>query len=277
MAFIGCGNMGSSLLHGLLDAIFLGDAQNRTPHKVSKFIACTNSEESAKTLENILVGHVSRVSAPYRPNSEVMKQADVIILGFKPSMAKKILDDPEVRHNVCGKLVIRLIAGLSVPGIRDYISGSGKLLSLPEFWVAKAIPNLAARYRQFMAILEQPTDQIPSPYHGFLEWMFNLNGHVKFLDDPLVDVGSVLVTNCLTSLTVPLDGVLDGSVIEGFRRKDSVNLIAQSVVGLGSLLSHGNHPAILREQISSPRGCTINTLVAVERGAARVTFTDALI
>ncbi|KAJ4176883.1 hypothetical protein NW767_015297 [Fusarium falciforme] len=107
--------------------------------------------------------------------------------------------------------------------------------------------------------------------------MFGLVGRIKFLDESLVDVASVLVTTCVATLTVPIDGILDGSVIEGFKRQDALELVTQGVVGLGSLLSSGSHPAVLREQVSSPKGTTIQTLVTVERQGCRATFTDALL
>lgn len=271
------GNMGSSLLRGLLDAVSPKEVQNGSTDKAVRFIACTNSEESARALETSFIGHGCSLSIRYRQNIEVIKEADVIVLGFKPYLAKKILDDPGVRRNVSGKLVVSLLAGLSAQDIRNCILDCEGMSGSSEFWVAKAIPNLAARYRLSMTIIEQPPTQFPSRHLDFLNWMFGLVGKIKFLNDSLVDVGSVLVTTCLASLTVPLDGILDGAVVEGFKRQDALDLAAQSVVCLGSLLSHGTHPAPLREQISSPKGCTIQSLVAVERGGARATFTNALL
>ncbi|KAK0368106.1 pyrroline-5-carboxylate reductase [Colletotrichum limetticola] len=206
-----------------------------------------------------------------------MQEANVIILGFKPGMARSILGQPGVRQSVSGKLVISLLAGVSTDTVQDYISESDKELNLPAVWVAKAIPNLAARYQQSMTVLEKPPPEFPSHYIDYLEWIFGMVGKVKFLDSSLVDVGSVLVTTCIATLTVPLDGILDGSVIEGFRRQDALALVRQSVMGLGVLLSNGSHPAVLREQVSSPKGCTIQTVVAVERQGVRAAFTDALL
>lgn len=269
--------MGSSLLQGFLDAIIPRNDQDRSTYQVNKLIACTNSKDSASALEVGLARYGTHVSVRYQQNIETIAEADVIVLGFKPSMAKEILEDPEVRRSVSGKLVISLLAGQSVQDIRDFISKSDISSELPEFWVAKAIPNLAARHGQSMTILEQPSRLFPSSHLNFLQWMFGLVGRVKVLDDSMVDVGSVLVTTCLASLTVPIDGILDGSVMEGFKRQDALDLVTQSVLGLGALLFHGNHPAPLRERISSPKGCTIQSLVAVERGGARVAFTDAIL
>ncbi|KAM5370922.1 hypothetical protein ACJZ2D_008235 [Fusarium nematophilum] len=277
LAFIGCGNMGGALLHGFLEAMFPEDPDKCINQKVSRFIACTTSEKSARTLEENLGRHAPHVRVLYQQNQAAMEQADVIILGFKPAMATKILQEPGVRQSVSGKLVISLLAGLSTQEIQSLIEEPDEPLDLPSFHVSKAIPNLAARYGKSMTIVEQPLPDFPRHYIEFLEWMFGLVGCTKFLDHSLVDVGSVLVTTCLATLTIPLDGLLDGSVVKGFRRTDAMDLVVQGVVGLGALLSHGSHPAILREQISSPKGCTIQTLVSVERQGGRAMFTDALL
>lgn len=93
----------------------------------------------------------------------------------------------------------------------------------------------------------------------------------------LVDVGSVLVTTCLATLSVPLEGLLDGSVIEGLRRSEALEPTVQGIISLGTMLQNGHRPATLREGIPSPRGATIQTLLAVEKKGTRAVFTDAFL
>ncbi|KPM38481.1 hypothetical protein AK830_g8081 [Neonectria ditissima] len=277
IAFVGCGNMGSAVLQGLLDTVFPERSKDPISKMLAKFIACTNTEKSARTLENNLGRHVSQVRVLYRQNQAAFDEADVIVLGVKPYVAKDVLQEPGVYESISGKLVISMIAGISVTDVTNIIKETAGSSDKPMPYIAKAIPNLAAQYRQSMTILELSDPALPPKQLALLEWIFNQVGRVKLMSPSLVDVGSVLVTTCLATLSVPLDGLLDGSVVEGLRRQEALELAVQGVIGLGTMLQNGHHPAILRENISSPRGCTIQTLLVVERKGARAVFADALL
>ncbi|KAF9636319.1 NADP oxidoreductase [Lasiodiplodia theobromae] len=136
--------------------------------------------------------------------------------------------------------------------------------------VTKAVPNIAARCRQSMTILELPeSGSIPQREAELTEWIFGQVGSVKWLAEGLVNAGSMLMTACLAALSIPLEGLLDGSVAEGLRRADAMEIAVQGVNGLGAMLDLGMHPAVVRESISSPRGCTIQSLLTVEKAATR--------
>ncbi|KAK7424330.1 hypothetical protein QQX98_000598 [Neonectria punicea] len=277
IAFVGCGNVGSAVLHGLLDTLYPGESNDPISRTFSKFIACTNTQKSARSLENDLGRHISHVRVLHGQNQVAFDLADVIVLGLKPYLAKDVLQAPGVHESMSGKLVISMMAGISVQDLTNIIKESAGASEKPMPYIAKAIPNLAARYCQSMTILEQSDPALPTAQLALMEWIFSQVGRVKLMSPALVDVGSVLVTTCLATLSVPLDGLLDGSVVEGLRREEALELAVQGIIGLGTMLQNGHHPAILRESISSPRGCTIQTLLAVEREGARAVFADALL
>ncbi|KAH6897458.1 pyrroline-5-carboxylate reductase dimerization-domain-containing protein [Thelonectria olida] len=285
IAFVGCGNMGAAVLHGLLDTIYPEDSKSPTSSRFTRFIACTNTKTSAVALKEGLGRHRRVVSHTldlwYQSNEMAFREADVIVLGVKPYMAKEVLQTPWMREAAAGKLVISLLAGLSVSDIRKVMFEDaaiwGKVDEVNRPYIAKAIPNLAARYGQSMTILEESMPALPPDMHELLEWTFSQVGKVKFMSPALTDAGSVLVTTCLATLSVPLDGILDGAVVEGLKRGEALDLAVQGVIGLGTMLQNGHHPAVLRENISSPRGCTIQTLLSVEREATRAVFADALV
>jgi pyrroline-5-carboxylate reductase len=266
--------MGSAILSGLLDAldeIKSGDA------RTWNFTACTKTERSAATLVEKLGQHATRVQVLHGQNEEALADVDVVILGVKPYLAKEILSKPGIGQALAGKLVISLMAGVSVDEVHDLLLPLATEAPNAATYVVKAIPTIAARYRQSMTLIERSSSPLPQHHEELLTSIFNFVGSVKVLEPDLMDVGSVLVTACLATLTVPLDGLLDGSVIEGLPRRDAMELMSQGIAGLGALLKHGGHPAMLRESISSPRGVTIQTLLSVERENTRVTFTDALL
>ncbi|OMP85198.1 Pyrroline-5-carboxylate reductase, partial [Diplodia seriata] len=271
------GNMGGAVLDGLLDSVFPnGEAasQPKPESRVSKFIAYTQSARSAQRLqEKYSSRHASRVYVIQSRIIDAIGEADVVVLGFKPYMAQDVLLAPGVREALRGKLVISMLAGLSSGEVLG-LCASGETSPI----VTKAVPNMAARCRQSMTILELPdSGSIPPREAELTEWIFSQVGSVKWLASGLVNAGSMLMTACLATLSIPLEGLLDGSVAEGIRRADAMEIAVQGINGLGAMLGTGMHPAALRESISSPRGCTIQSLLTVEKAATRAVFAQALI
>lgn len=274
-AFIGCGNMGSAVLDGLLDAIRADDGP--TPPRISRFIAYTHTPSSAQRLhEKYGSGaHAPRVRVLHARIVDAIRPADVVVLGFKPYMARAVLGAAEVRRALRGKLVVSMLAGLSAAEVRGLCGDDGGAAG-PV--VAKAVPNVAARCRRSMTILESPEDgAVPPREAELVEWLFGRVGSVKWVAAGLVNAGSMLMTACLAALSVPVEGLLDGSVAEGLRRADAMEIAVQGIYGLGAMLAAGVHPAVVRETISSPRGCTIQSLLTVEKAATRAVFAQALI
>ncbi|KAJ3532356.1 hypothetical protein NM208_g8302 [Fusarium decemcellulare] len=266
--------MGRALLAGLLQALDQDSSADSSSLTVSRFLLCTKTKASAQSLQEELGPSTSRVEVFHANNKEAVEQADVVILGFKPYMVAEVLQASGMREALDGKLVISMLAGTDCQQIQTIISGSSDSKTTH---IVRAIPSIAARYRQSITILEQAEPALPIEQSSMVERIFSLVGHFKWLPTHLVNVGTVLTTACLATLSIPLDGLLDGSVVEGLRRQDALELVVHGVAGLSSLLSNGTHPALMRESISSPRGCTIQTLMTAEKAGTRATFAQALI
>ncbi|VUC28946.1 unnamed protein product [Clonostachys rosea] len=278
MAFVGCGNMGRAILEPLLDTVFPeaeSSDEASSSALVSKFIACTKSKASAEKLPELLGRHHSHVSISHGQTLETMKAADVVVLGFKPYMADDVLGAPGVREALAGKLVISLLAGTGAAKIRSIIVGDSTDTEAP--YVVKAAPNVAARFRQSMTLLETPDVPLPQHYTDIVEWIFLQIGKIKYLPLEQMNAGAMLMTASLAAMSIPLEGLLDGSVVEGLKRQDAMEIAIQGLRGFTEVLDKGTHPAVMRESISSPRGCTIQTILTVEKASTRAVFAQAMI
>ncbi|KAL2799176.1 hypothetical protein BJX66DRAFT_276633 [Aspergillus keveii] len=275
LAIIGCGNMGSSILSGILDAT---STTNNKRSPFTRTVACTKSQASADKLASRYARHSSQIQLDFVAGDNVTAaaQADVVILGCKPYLVDAVLAEKGLCEALAGKLVVSIIAGKTidvlVEGIAKNQSGS-----TTEFttMVARAIPNVAASVRESMTIIELP-DAASQSQVKIVEWMFSQIGMVKVIGGELFDCGSMLMAS-LATVSVAVDGILDGCVAEGMRRADASEMTAQCLLGLAKMLKDGHHPAVLRESISSPRGCTIQGLLAVERAGVRSAFADSII
>lgn len=246
---------------------------------MTDFIACTKSVASAERLKAAL----SEEHAPYVEVTssqdvpvKIMENADVIILGFKPFMAEDVLSAEGVAQALAGKLVISLLAGQTPQNLlRIIASGTSRQVEAPV--IVKAIPNIGAQFRQSMTIIEAPEQPIPAHMTEIVNWIFNQVGWVKYLPPSQMDLGSVLVGAALAAMTVPIEGILDGCVAEGLKRPDAMEMVLRGIRGLSAALESGIHPAVLRESISSPRGCTIQALLTLEKAGSRADYAEAII
>lgn len=274
--------MGSAILHGVLDAAFSQPASNDglpQPKPVTDFIACTKSVSSAERLKTSLSeGHrrYVEVTSSQDVPVEIMERADVIILGFKPFMAEDVLRAAGVASALAGKLVISLLAGQTPQNLLRLIA-SGTSRAMPAPTIVKVIPNMGAQFRQSMTIIETPEQPVPSHMTEVVDWIFDQVGWVKYLPPGQMDLGSVLVGAALAAMTVPIEGILDGCVAEGLKRPDAMEMMLCGIRGLSAALESGIHPAVLRESISSPRGCTIQALLTLEKAGSRADYAEAII
>ncbi|KAL4891444.1 hypothetical protein BDV59DRAFT_209097 [Aspergillus ambiguus] len=270
IAFIGCGNMGSAILGGLLDATRTGGADAKIAH----FIVNTKSPSSAQRLRDQFHADAARLDVRHGQNVQAMQDADVVLLACKPFLVAAILREPGVQSALAGKFVLSILAGTTPRQIAEYISPEGPQDSAPV--IARAMPNVAARLGQSMTIIEaDPT--LSDEQAELLTWVFSQVGQVKHVAPEQFDAAGMLVGASMAMFTVPLDGLLDGCVVEGIRRPEALEMAAQVLSGMAALLKDGDHPAVLRESISSPRGCTIQGLMTLEREGVRAAFADGMI
>lgn len=275
--------MGSAILSGILDAtIPATDATTSSKESpFSRIIACTKSQASADKLKAKYAGHRSAVRLDFyaSDNAGAASQADVVILGCKPYLVDAVLSEEGLCDALAGRLIVSVIAGKTIDvlsaGIAKNQTESAQKKPESTTVVARAIPNVAAAVRESMTVVELPSSASKEQV-SIIEWMFSQIGMVKVIGGELFDLGSMLMAS-LATVSVAVDGILDGCVAEGMRRADASEMTAQCLLGLAQMLKEGHHPAVLRESISSPKGCTIQGLLAVEKGGVRSAYADSII
>ncbi|RAH50555.1 pyrroline-5-carboxylate reductase, partial [Aspergillus brunneoviolaceus CBS 621.78] len=265
LAIIGCGNMGSAILSGILDAT----RADPTTSPFGRIIACTKTEQSASRLREQYAQDRARVEVRADANLATVREADYVMLGCKPYLVEAVIAADGMADALAEKFIISVIAGKTPAVLAGYITeyASAEVKASARPSVARAIPNVAASVRESMTVVELPAE-CAAANREVVEWMFAQLGQVKVVAPELFDLGSMLVA-ALAPLSVAVDGILDGCVAEGMRRAEASEMTAQCLLGLAQLLKGGVHPAVLRESISSPRGCTIQSLLTVEKAGVR--------
>ncbi|KAJ3955699.1 hypothetical protein N0V92_007781 [Colletotrichum tropicale] len=276
IAIIGCGSMGSALLRGLLDSCALPNSEVPKPDEF-RFIACTKTSRSAGMLSEALGEDAGRVKVIHGESVKAAEEAGIVILGFKPYMAAGVFDTPGFLDALEGKLVVSMLAGLTVKELNELaLSNDVEKKSKRCIHFTRALPTVACRYRQSMTVLEVP-DNLPDQETNVLESIFARVGKSRVLAPDLINIGSMLVAASIATISVPLDGLLDGAVAEGLKRSEARDLVIQGLQDLVAMLENGEQTASMREAISSPKGGTIQSLITVEKAGTRGTFAEAVI
>jgi len=107
--------------------------------------------------------------------------------------------------------------------------------------------------------------------------IFSSIGRCRFLEEKHFDACTALCGSGPAFACIFLEAMADGGVMMGLPRAEALELAAQTLQGAARMTLQGNiHPAQLRDAVSTPGGCTIAGLLAMEDGKVRSTIARAI-
>ena len=284
LTVLGCGTLGSAILSGILDSIYPidhrdaalsaaatdsleADMPDRTP---GAFIACVSRPSSAKRLGSELKQHLHRIKILQNENLKGVQQADIVLLACKPQMARDILSEPGMREALAGKLLISILAGVPVSQIEEILYG-GTSESEASCKIVRVMPNTASLHRESMTVIANSTPPLSPGQAVLTTWMFTRIGRVVHLPSSAMDAATALCGSGPAFCALMLEAMADGAVAMGIPRAEAQEMAAQTMRGCAGMVLKGQHPAIVREKVSTPGGCTIGGLLVLEEGSLRGT------
>lgn len=253
IGFIGTGNMGGALARaaaksGLAEELLLA---NRSPDK-------------ARRLAEALGGRC--VS-----NQEAASCADVLFLGVKPQMleemldsVRQVLDDKQERQ-----IIISMIAGKTLHTLRELLGEDRPIIRI--------MPNIPVAVGAGVTLF-CCSESVTPEEKEFFRRLMSASGLVEEIDERLLDAASG-VTGCGPAFAAMfVEALADGAVACGLPRKHAIAFSAQMLLGSAKmLLDSGDHPGVLKDQVCSPAGSTIQGVRVLEERAFRAAVTDAVI
>lgn len=250
LGIIGCGKMGRALLEGVLDAKLVG------PKDVMAFDSYGPSMKAVS--EELGVGPCSNAEA-------LSKDSDVILLCVKPLDLIPLLE--ALGEAVEGKLLISIAAGVKISTMEK---------AVPRARVVRVMPNtpaLVGRGASAFAVGDSAsTDdgQIAAKLLGSV-------GVVREVPEKLLDAVTGLSGSGPAYVYTVIEALADGGVRMGLSKVDALALAAQTVAGAAEMvLQTGEHPAVLRDQVTSPGGTTIAGLATLEEKGMRSALIEAV-
>ncbi|KEF59986.1 pyrroline-5-carboxylate reductase [Exophiala aquamarina CBS 119918] len=289
LTILGCGTLGIAILSGILSSLTEAstapspaypDSGTATPttegppqRTPTNFIACVRRPESAKRIKLAVQEYRPGVMVLQNENVRGVEAADVVILGCKPYMVADILLQEGMKEALAGKLLISICAGVPVEQMSRVLYGQNYPADNPQdaCTLVRVMPNTAALVRESMTVIATNTPPLPSELSTLVDWIFTRIGRVVHLPPAMMDVSTALCGSGPAFLALMLESLADGAVAMGLPRAEAQLMAAQTMRGTAGLVQHGEHPALVREKVSTPGGCTIGGLLVLEEGRVRGT------
>ncbi len=264
IAVLGGGNMGLALVRGLLA---------RDPKAASRLVV---SSREAGRLRERMRGLNVRVA---ETNSEAVEGAQVVVLAVKPQILPGVL--AEVRASISpGATVVSIAAGVPTSVIEEGLgtgagvgTGAGTGAGVG---VVRAMPNVAASVRASATAIARGRSTRPVDLER-ARGLLSAVGLVLEVEEELMDAVTGLSGTGPLYLFLILEGLSDAGVKVGLSRAVSSELAIQTLVGAAQLVqATGEHPAKLRDLVTSPGGTAITALHSLEKSGLKAMLLDAV-
>lgn len=252
IGFIGCGNMGKAMLGALVksDDINLDD-----------LIVSTKSEASAEKINNDFKVKTTT------DNKEVAKASDVLFLAVKPYFFKEVIE--EVKELVTeDKIIISIAAGVTIYQIEEWFGKKVK--------VVRTMPNTPALVGEGMSAV-CPNKNITTEELNYVGGLYNLFGKYEILEEKDFHAFIALCGSSPAYVFMFIEAMADAGVKLGIPRAKAYKLAEQSILGSAKLaLETGKHPGVLKDEVCSPGGTTIDAVIDLEKNGFRNTVISAV-
>ncbi len=245
LAVIGCGIMGEAIVGGLLRAGLLGAREVvATARRQDAADAVAERHGITTTLDNL-------VACGF---------ADTVLLTLKPQRIAKVIHQPGIREALAGKLVISIAAGVTLTQLSSW---------LPQSSVIRAMPNTPCLIGEGMTVLARGPG-VGDREVAAASRLFETVGRCIEVEDKLMDAVTSLGGSGPAFVYIMIEAMADGGVMMGLPRPVALQIAAQVFQGAARMvLQTSRHPAALKDQVTTPAGCTIAGILTMEDGRIR--------
>ena len=202
-------------------------------------------------------------------NVEACRDATVVLLAVKPHEVSAVVDNDEMRKLLAGKLVISIAAGVRLSQLAGWLPGSS---------VIRAMPNTPCLIGEGMTVIARGAGVTDTQAGAAME-VFRAVGRCIEMDDKLMDAVTSLNGSGPAFAYVFLEAMCDGAVRMGLRRDAAMEIAAQMFQGAARMVLQTRATSRrqpLKDQVTTPAGCTIAGLLTMEDGRIRSVIARAV-
>lgn len=253
LGVIGTGVMGQTLVRGLMKA---------------KVVPAAKIWGSAKTPESVTKAKKElgiEATANYGP---LLASTEVLLLCVKPASMTSVLKQLKANGLKPETLVISIVAGTTIEDIEQGLGSKNPVI--------RAMPNTPCVVGQGMTVITGGT-HAKAGHLKAAQAIFESVGVVMQLDEQHFDAVTALGGSGPAYMYLIMESLADGGVRVGLPRQAALQIVAQTVLGAATMVRQsGRHPASLRDDVTTPAGCTIGALLTMEDGKIRSVLARAV-
>lgn len=256
IGFIGAGQMAQALAAGI------GSAYDDVTFEI------TDPSDEAKTL---FCSKVSTSVQIRESAGEIFRHCDVVFLAIKPQYFHAALDRPAIEESLTDRstppLVVSIVAGLSIEAIAE-ATGVAQ--------IARVMPNTPCLIMEGASAVSFSGTVSSEQQQQVLD-LLGAVGTVVSVPENLINSVTGLSGSGPAYVFTFIEALIDAGVLTGLPRDIARKLAIQTVVGAAQLVAQSDeHPAVLRDRVTSPGGTTIAALKQLEVNDFRGTVIQAV-
>ncbi|MBE7037766.1 MAG: pyrroline-5-carboxylate reductase [Ruminococcaceae bacterium] len=243
LGFIGCGNMGSAIIKGVLNS--------KTFLSVNAYDIKRNDELDVNYLNSI---------------NELVQKSDIILLCVKPNMFKQILTEIK-QCDYKEKIFVSIAAGITKEFIKQILG---------DVMLVRVMPNLPLCVGEGMSVV-CADDNINEENLEAVKMIFAFSGKISLMNEDYINKALAVNGSGPAYVFMFIEAMADSLVKNGVARDESYKIAAQTVLGSAKMLLETNlHPGILKDMVCSPAGTTIEAVIELEKRGFRYSVMDAI-
>ncbi|MBQ8643190.1 MAG: pyrroline-5-carboxylate reductase [Candidatus Methanomethylophilaceae archaeon] len=239
IGFIGAGKMAEALIGGLI---------SKGVFEAGSIIACAPSEKTRNHVAGTYGIEMFATAA------EVTSRADLLVLAVKPKHVLGVLSEEGVEIGA-GKTLISIVAGLTIDALKS---------NVPDCKIIRVMPNHCCMVLEgAMGYSCDPS--VDAETELSVQEILSAVGLAVKVDESFMDAITGVAGSSPAFMYLVLDAMASAGVLNGLSYNDSIRLAAQSMLGAAKMvLETGKHPDILRDEVCSPGGTTIEGVRTME-------------
>ena len=252
VAVLGAGKMGGILLQAFLKQNLFGPDQiHATVGHAEKAIALSTQWGVDVSTDNL----------------EAVRQSDLILIGVKPFQVPDLMETIKPGLTA-GKTIVSFAASVKTGAIQE---ASGL-----DIGVIRAMPNTPAALGAGATALCRGRF-VSAQQMELAQRIFETVGRTVVVDEKHMDAVTGLSGSGPAYIYIIIEALAEAGVKVGLPRDVATQLAAQTAFGAAKMvLETGYHPALLKDAVTTPAGCTIDGILELEEGGLRVTLIKAV-
>ena len=204
-------------------------------------------------------------------NSKLFANCDIVFLSIKPQYLTDAVDVKSIGKAVADKrsspLIVSIMAGVTIAKIQS-LTGLDR--------VVRVMPNTPSLIMEGAAGIAA-SNSVTTEEIETVSKLMSAVGCVASVPEKLMDAVTGLSGSGPAYVFTFIEALIDGGVLNGLPRDVARQLAIQTVIGSAKLVQEsGDHPAVLRDRVTSPGGTTIEALKMLEVNDFRGTIIQAV-